>query len=294
VTYFGRVITALVTPLDADLNVNYAEAEKLAVHLAANGSDGIVVCGTTGESPTITWEEEYELFRVILAAVGSTTKIIAGTGSNSTKEAIEATSKAAKLGVHGSLQVVPYYNKPTQAGLLAHFKAIAAACDLPVMLYNIPGRTGQMMEPETSIELSQINNIVATKEAAGNLEVVSQIRRNTPADFKIYSGDDALTLPTLAVGGDGIVSVASHLVGNDLQQMVKSFQQGDHAAALAIHLRLIPLFRGLFSATNPIPIKAALNLLGWNVGGYRLPLLAMSEDSVAALRQILQEQGLLH
>jgi 4-hydroxy-tetrahydrodipicolinate synthase len=225
--------------------------------------------------------------------VSGKAKVIAGTGSNSTKEAIEATSKAAKLGVDGSLQVVPYYNKPTQAGLKAHFKAIAAACDLPMMLYNIPGRTGQMMEAETSIELAQVNNIVATKEAAGNLEVVSQIRSNTPADFKIYSGDDALTLPTLAVGGDGIVSVASHLVGKDIQQMVQSFQQGDNAAALAIHLRLLPLFKGLFCATNPIPIKAALNLLGWNVGGYRLPLLAMSDDLVADLRQLLHQQGLL-
>jgi 4-hydroxy-tetrahydrodipicolinate synthase len=293
VPHFGRVITALVTPLDAELNVNYAEAEKLAAHLVENGSDGLVVCGTTGESPTITWEEEYELFRVVLAAVGSKAKVIAGTGSNSTKEAIEATQKAAKLGVHGSLQVVPYYNRPTQAGLKAHFTAIAQACDLPMMLYNIPGRTGQMMEAATSIELAQINNIVATKEAAGNLEIVSQIRRNTPADFKIYSGDDALTLPTLAVGGDGIVSVASHLVGNDIQKMVKSFQQGDNAAALAIHLKLLPLFSGLFCATNPIPIKAALNLLGWKVGGYRLPLVAMSDELVAGLQKLLQEQGLL-
>jgi 4-hydroxy-tetrahydrodipicolinate synthase len=293
VTHFGRVITALVTPLDADLNVNYAEAEKLAAHLVENGSDGLVVCGTTGESPTITWEEEYELFRVVLAAVGSKAKVIAGTGSNSTKEAIEATQKAAKLGVHGSLQVVPYYNRPTQAGLKAHFTAIAQACDLPMMLYNIPGRTGQMMEAATSIELAQINNIVATKEAAGNLEIVSQIRRNTPADFKIYSGDDALTLPTLAVGGDGIVSVASHLVGNDIQKMVQSFQQGDNAAALAIHLKLLPLFNGLFCATNPIPIKAALNLLGWRVGGYRLPLVAMSDELATGLRKLLQEQGLL-
>jgi 4-hydroxy-tetrahydrodipicolinate synthase len=292
-THFGRVITALVTPLDAELNVNYAEAEKLAAHLVENGSDGLVVCGTTGESPTITWEEEYELFRVVLGAVRGKAKVIAGTGSNSTKEAIEATSKAAKLGVDGSLQVVPYYNKPTQAGIKAHFSAIAAACDLPMMLYNIPGRTGQMMEAATSIELAQIDNIVATKEAAGNLEVVSQIRRNTPTDFKIYSGDDALTLPTLAVGGDGIVSVASHLVGKDIQQMIQSFQQGDNAAALAIHLRLLPLFNGLFCATNPIPIKAALNLLGWNVGGYRLPLLAMSEELIADLQRLLQDQKLL-
>jgi 4-hydroxy-tetrahydrodipicolinate synthase len=293
VTDFGRVITAMVTPFDRDLNVNYAAAEKLAAHLADNGSDGIVVCGTTGESPTITWEEEYELFRVVIAAVKGRAKVLAGTGSNSTKEAIEATQKAAKLGLDGSLQVVPYYNRPTQAGLKAHFTAIAAACDLPVMLYNIPGRTGQMMEAETSIELANIPNIVAIKEAAGNLEVVSQIRRHAPSDFAIYAGDDVLTLPMLALGGAGIVSVASHLVGPQIQQMVQSFQQGDHARALEIHLQLLPLFKGLFCATNPLPVKAALNLQGWQLGGHRLPLTDMPPELMPGLQELLQSQKLL-
>lgn len=292
-TDFGRVITAMVTPFDDNDNVNYKVAEKLAAHLADHGSDSLVVCGTTGESPTITWEEEYELFRVVIAAVRGKAKVLAGTGSNSTKEAIEATQKAAKLGLDGSLQVVPYYNRPTQDGLKAHFKAIAAACDLPIMLYNIPGRTGQMMDAETSIELATVPNIVAIKEASGNLEVASQIRSCTSTDFAIYSGDDALTLPMLAVGGAGIVSVASHLVGPQIQQLVSSFQQGDHATALRIHLQLLPLFKALFRATNPLPIKAALNLQGWQLGGHRLPLTSMPADLLTDLRNLLQAQKLL-
>jgi 4-hydroxy-tetrahydrodipicolinate synthase len=292
-TDFGRVITAMVTPLDAEGQVNYAVAEELAVHLIEHGSDGIVVCGTTGESPTISWAEEYELFKVVLNAVKGKAKVLAGTGSNSTTEAIEATQKAAQLGVDGSLQVVPYYNKPTQDGLFAHFQAIAQACDLPMMLYNIPGRTGQMMEAETSIRLAEIPNIVAIKEASGNLEVASQIRRSTPANFAIYAGDDALTLPMLAIGGAGIVSVASHLVGTDIQRMIQEFQLGNHTAALAIHLERLPLFKGLFCASNPIPLKAALNLQGWQMGSCRLPLTPLSPDLLSTLKTLLQEQNLL-
>jgi 4-hydroxy-tetrahydrodipicolinate synthase len=292
-TNFGRVITAMATPLDNEGRVNYVIAEKLAFYLAEHGSDGIVVCGTTGESPTISWDEEYELFQVVLNAVQGKAKVLAGTGSNSTKEAIEATKKASKLGLDGSLQVVPYYNKPTQDGLYAHFRAIAEACDLPMMLYNIPGRTGQMMEAETSIRLAAIPNILAIKEASGNLEVASQIRRSTPANFAIYAGDDALTLPMLAVGGAGIVSVASHLIGTDLQQMIREFQMGNHAGALSIHLRRLPLFEGLFCASNPIPLKAALNLQGWQMGGCRLPLTELSADLLGTLKKLLQEQDLL-
>jgi 4-hydroxy-tetrahydrodipicolinate synthase len=292
-TDFGRVLTAMATPLDSAGQVNYAVAEKLAIYLAEHGSDSIVVCGTTGESPTISWDEEYELFQVVLQAVRGKAKVLAGTGSNSTKEAIEATQKAAKLGLDGSLQVVPYYNKPTQDGLYAHFRAIAQACDLPMMLYNIPSRTGQMMAAETSIRLADIPNIVAIKEASGNLEVASQIRRSTPPDFAIYAGDDALTLPMLAVGAAGIVSVASHLIGPDLQQMVQEFQRGNHAAALVIHLQRLPLFKGLFCASNPVPLKAALNMQGWQMGGCRLPLTELSTDLQLALKTLLQEQNLL-
>jgi 4-hydroxy-tetrahydrodipicolinate synthase len=290
---FGRVITAMITPFDKEGNVHYAEAERLAAHLVANGSDGIVVCGTTGESPTLSWDEEYQLFQVVQTAIAGKAKIIAGTGSNSTSEAIEATQKAAKLGVDGSLQVVPYYNKPPQIGLYQHFAQIAAACDLPMMLYNIPGRTGQSLEPETIANLAKLDGIVAIKEASGNLDIVSQIRSLTPADFAIYSGDDSLTLPILAVGGTGVVSVASHLVGSQIQEMIAAFAAGHNQLAMKIHIQLLPLFKGLFFAPNPMPIKAALKLQGWEVGGLRLPMCELSTDLLPQLQHLLNQQGLI-
>jgi 4-hydroxy-tetrahydrodipicolinate synthase len=289
---FGRVITAMITPFDKEGNVHYAEAERLAVYLVANGSDGIVVCGTTGESPTLSWDEEYQLFQVVQKAVAGKAKVIAGTGSNSTIEAIEATQKAAKLGVDGSLQVVPYYNKPPQIGLYQHFAAIAAGVDLPMMLYNIPGRTGQALEPETIAKLAQVDGIVAIKEASGNLDLVSQIRSMTPPDFAIYSGDDSLTLPILAVGGVGVVSVASHLVGNQIQAMIRAFESGQNQVATQLHIQLLPLFKGLFFAPNPMPIKAALKLQGWEVGGLRLPMCELPAELLPLLEQILQKHGL--
>src|SRR6476469_11189648 len=252
VVNFGRVITAMVTPFKEDGSVNYAVTEQLAAHLAESGTDAIVVCGTTGESPTLTWEEEYELFQVVQKAVAGKAKIIAGTGSNSTSEAIAATEKAAKLGLDGSLQVVPYYNKPPQSGLYQHFKAIAQSSpDLPIMLYNVPGRTSQNLQPETVARLAEIPNIVAIKEASGNVDQASQIRRSTQPEFTIYAGDDSLTLPLLAVGAKGVVSVASHIVGPELQQMIRMFEQGQVQAATQIHLRLFPLFKALFLTTNP-------------------------------------------
>lgn len=289
---FGRVITAMITPFDQEGNVHYAEAEKLAAYLAANGSDGIIVCGTTGESPTLSWDEEYQLFQVVQKAVAGKAKVIAGTGSNSTIEAIEATQKAAKLGVDGSLQVVPYYNKPPQRGLYQHFESIAAAVDLPMMLYNIPGRTGQALEPETIAKLAQVDGIVAIKEASGNLDLASQIRSMTPPNFAIYSGDDSLTLPILAVGGVGVVSVASHLVGNQIQAMIRAFESGQNQAATQLHIQLLPLFKGLFFAPNPMPIKAALKLQGWEVGGLRLPMCELPAELLPLLEKILQNHGL--
>ncbi len=289
---FGRVITAMVTPFDREGNVHYAEAEKLAAYLVANGSDGIVVCGTTGESPTLSWDEEYQLFQVVQKAVAGKAKVLAGTGSNSTSEAIEATQKAAKLGLDGSLQVVPYYNKPPQTGLYRHFEAIAIACGLPMMLYNIPGRTGQALEPETIAKLALVDGIVAIKEASGNLDLVSQIRSMTPPDFAIYSGDDSLTLPILAVGGVGVVSVASHLVGNQIQAMIRAFESGQNQIATKLHIELLPLFKGLFFAPNPMPIKAALKLQGWEIGGLRLPMSELPAELLPLLEKILQKHGL--
>ena len=291
---FGRVVTAMVTPFDETGKVNYAIAEKLADYLVEHGSDALVVCGTTGESPTLSWDEEYQLFQVVKNAVGNRAKILAGTGSNSTTEAIAATTEAAKLGLDGSLQVVPYYNKPPQEGLYAHFQAIAQACpDLPVMLYNIPGRTGQNLLPETVAKLAKIDNIVAIKEASGSIDQSCQIRCLTDSNFAIYAGDDLLTLPMLTIGGAGIVSVASHLVGEQIQQIVQSFLSGEVAEAIDIHLKLFPLFKVLFCTTNPIPIKAALKLQGWEVGGLRLPLFEISETQREEVAIVLRELSLI-
>jgi 4-hydroxy-tetrahydrodipicolinate synthase len=294
VTRFGQIVTAMVTPFNAAGDVDYEVAAKLANHLADRGSDGLVVCGTTGESPTLTWDEEYQLFQVIQKAVGGRVKILAGTGSNSTHEAVEATRKAAALGLDGALLVVPYYNKPPQEGLYEHFKAIAAAVpDLPMMLYNIPGRTGQNMQPETVARLADLENIVAIKEASGSLDQVSHIRRLTAPDFEIYCGDDSLTLPVLAVGGSGVVSVASHLVGDLMQEMVQHFFAGRPQDAANIHIQLLPLFKALFLTANPIPLKAALRLQGWAVGSTRLPLTDVPPEIERELKQVLTDLSLL-
>jgi 4-hydroxy-tetrahydrodipicolinate synthase len=291
---FGHVLTAMITPFHEDGTVDYATAERLAVHLAEQGSDTLVVCGTTGESPTLDWQEEYQLFQVVKAAVSGKAKVIAGTGSNSTQEAISATQKAAQLGLDGSLQVVPYYNKPPQEGLFQHFQAIAKAVpDLPIMLYNIPGRTGQNLLPETVARLATIPNVVAIKEASGNLDQVSQVRFLTPAEFEIYSGDDSLTLPMLAIGCRGVVSVASHLVGLQLQSMIEAFTMGQTQAATRIHLQLSPLFKALFTSTNPIPLKAALHLQGWPVSTLRLPLVSAPATVQADLQSVMSKLGLL-
>ena len=293
-TSFGRVSTALVTPFNQDGSVNYDVAEKLAVYLVGHGTDTLVVCGTTGESPTLSWDEEYHLFQVVQRATAGKAKVIAGAGSNSTDEAIAATQKANKLQLDGTLQVVPYYNKPPQEGLYKHFRAIAeAAPEMPLMLYNIPGRTGQNLMPETIARLAEIPNIVAIKEASGNLDQVSQVRCLTPPEFDIYSGDDSLTLPMLAVGACGVVSVASHLVGQPLQQMIKAFEQGKVQDATQIHLRLFPLFKILFATANPIPLKAALRLQGWQVGLTRLPLEDDLSGFASALEAIMANLGLL-
>lgn len=293
-SHFGRVITAMVTPFKEDGSVNYEVAAELAAHLVANGSDGLVVCGTTGESPTLTWDEEHDLFEAVKGAVAGKAKIIAGTGSNCTEEAIAATTKAAQMGLDGSLQVVPYYNKPPQEGLYQHFSAIAlAAPDIPLMLYNVPGRTSCNLNPETVAKLAQIDNIVAIKEASGNLEQACHIRNLTSKDFAIYSGDDFLTLPMLTVGGVGVVSVAGHLVGNQMQQMIQAFEAGRNQDAIAIQLRLEPLFKALFWTTNPIPVKTALKLQGWKVGSLRSPLCDMTPDLENKLSKVLQDLSLI-
>ncbi|MEM6754708.1 MAG: 4-hydroxy-tetrahydrodipicolinate synthase [Cyanobacteria bacterium P01_C01_bin.38] len=290
---FGKVITAMVTPFKEDGSVNYDVAEKLAAHLAQNGTDTFIVCGTTGESPSMTWDEEYQLFKCVLQAVSGKTKVIAGCGSNSTKEAVAATQEAAKMGVHGSLQVVPYYNKPPQAGLYRHFQAIAEAVpELPLLLYNVPGRTGQNLQPQTVARLAEIENIFGIKESTGNIDQASLMRRLTPPEFQIYSGDDYMTLPLLSIGAKGIVSVASHLVGLQLQQMIQAFEAGKVEVARDIHLKLFPLFKVLFASANPIPVKTALNLQGWDVGSTRLPLYEAESELTQQLETVLEELDL--
>lgn len=292
---FGRVLTAMVTPFKEDGSVNYAVAEKLANHLVSNGSDGLVVCGTTGESPTLDEDEKYQLFKVVKEAVGNKAKIIAGTGSNSTLKAITATKKASELGIDGSLQVVPYYNKPPQEGLYQHFEAIAKSCpEVPIMLYNIPARTGCNLEPETIAKLAdKLENIIAVKEASGNVENTTKIRSLTPPSFNIYSGEDFLTLPMMTLGCCGVVSVTSHLVGNEMQRMIEAFETGNPQLAAEIQLKLFPLFKVMFCTTNPIPVKAALKMQGWEVGGLRLPLNELPEKFKPQLETILKQFQLI-
>ena len=287
-TPFGRLLTAMVTPFDAEGNVDLALAGRLARHLVDEGSDGLVVCGTTGESPTLSWEEQAHLLAAVRQAVGSGVKVLAGTGSNCTAEAVEATAHAAQAGADGALVVVPYYNKPPQEGLEAHFRAVAAAApQLPLMLYNIPGRTGCSLTPATVARLMDCPNVVSFKAASGTTEEVSQLRLACGPRLAIYSGDDALTLPMLSVGAVGVVSVASHVVGRRMRSMIDAFLSGRHAEALAHHELLLPLCKALFATTNPIPVKAALELSGWPVGAPRLPLVPLDASMRDSLAQAL-------
>ena len=287
-TPFGRLVTAMVTPFDEQGAVDLALAGRLARHLVDEGSEGLVVCGTTGESPTLSWSEQLKMLEAVRQAVGPGVHVLAGTGSNCTREAVEATREAAAAGADGALVVVPYYNKPPQDGMEAHFRAIAqAAPELPLMLYNIPGRTGCSMQPSSVARLMDCTNVVSFKAASGTTEEVSQLRQACGHRLAIYSGDDALTLPMLSVGAVGVVSVASHVVGRRLHNMIEAYLAGRNAVALAHHEQLLPLFKALFSTTNPIPIKAALELSGWPVGAPRLPLIPLEPDMRAALSEAI-------
>ena len=285
---FGRLLTAMVTPFDRDGTVDFELAARLARYLVDQGSDGIVVCGTTGESPTLSWDEQYQLLKTVRNDVKSSVKVLAGTGSNSTTEAIDATSKAAAAGADGALVVVPYYNKPPQEGLEAHFRAVAdAAPNLPLMIYNIPGRTGCSISPITVQSLMNCSNIISFKAASGTMNEVTELRSRCGPKLAIYSGDDALLLPMLSVGAVGVVSVASHIVGPRLKAMIDAFSTGQCNLALKHHEQLQPLFKALFATTNPIPVKAALELLGWPVGAPRRPLLPLNNQMKEELMKII-------
>ena len=290
---FGHVITAMATPFDREERLDHKRATELARWLVDHGSESLVIAGTTGESPTLSDEEKVELFRTVKQAVGGRAKVIAGTGTYDTAHSIHLSKQAEKAGADGLLLVNPYYNRPSQDGLYAHFRKVAESTSLPVILYNIPGRTGVNCLPETVARLAEVPTIVAIKEATGSLDQASDVRQRTPPEFLIYSGDDSLTLPMLAVGGTGVISVASHLVGNEIGQMIRAFFAGDVRTALQIHMKLWPLFKVLFITTNPVPLKAALRLAGFDVGMPRLPLVEATPKEHEQIRAVLQELSLL-
>ena len=255
----GEVITAMVTPFDEKREIDYEKAELLAYQLVNTGSDAVVVAGTTGESPTLTFDEEVELLSSVKRAVNGKGKVIMGAGSNCTKTAVMMSKRAEKEGADAILSVVPYYNKPSQSGLLEHFSEIARAVDLPIILYNIPSRTGITMSVETVKTLARnFPNIVALKQSAPDMDMLSELKSSVPADFAIYSGDDSLTLPMLSLGAHGVISVASHLFGTEIKSMIRNFKTGDVMTAKNMHLKLYPIFKKLFMAPNPVPVKAAL------------------------------------
>lgn len=286
---FGRIATAMVTPFDNKGNIDFQKTTKLINYLISNGTDALVVAGTTGESPTLSKEEKIALFQHVVKVVDKRVPVIAGTGSNNTHASVELTKKAEEIGADAIMAVGPYYNKPNQEGMYQHFKAIAESTSLPVMLYNVPGRTSMNIEPDTVIRLSKIPNVVAVKEASGNLNAMTKIIANTDDDFYLYSGDDGNTLPVLAIGGTGVVSVASHIIGNEMQDMIESFFNRELEKAAKLHQKLLPLMTGLFNAPSPVPVKAALQIRGFDVGSVRLPLVPLTEQERSELIQLLDQ-----
>jgi len=278
----------MATPFADDGSVDYPRAQQLAEALVASGTEGIVVAGTTGESPTLTHDEKLRLFAEVKEAIGGRADVVAGTCGNNTAESVQFSREAAHLGVDGILGVVPWYNKPPQQGLEAHFRAIADAIDLPLLLYNIPSRTAINMAPETTVRLSEVDNIVGIKEASGNLEAIGAIIRDARPGFRVWSGDDAVTLPMMAIGAYGVVSVASHLVGRQLARMIDAAVEGSLEEATRIHNQLAPLFAALFATTSPIPLKYALARCGFPCGGLRLPLVEIDAKSAAIMDVALQ------
>ena len=274
----GEVITAMVTPFNEKREIDYPAVEKLARHLADNGSDAILVADTTGESPTLTHDEEYELLYAVKGTVSGDAKIIMGAGSNSTRTAVDVAKKVETLGADAILSVVPYYNKPNQQGMIEHFGAIAKSTNLPIILYNIPSRTGVNMLPQTVAFLAkEYSNIVALKQSNSDLDLISELKAQCPKDFAIYCGDDSLTLPMLSLGAHGVVSVASHVVGEEIKSMIHNYKSGQVKAARNMHQTLFPLFKKLFMAPNPVPVKAVLSRLKLIENYVRRPLFELNE-----------------
>lgn len=285
----GEVLTAMVTPMLDNGDVDYNKVEQLANYLTENGSDSIVVTGTTGESPTLTHEEEIKILHAVKKGVKNDSKIIMGTGSNSTKTAVEMSKLAEQEGADGILCVVPYYNKPSQKGMIEHFSAIAEAVKLPIVMYNIPSRTGVNMAVDTVKTLAEkYNNIAALKQSYGDMDTITELNINTPEDFTILSGDDSLTLPMMSLGVHGVISVASHIFGNEIKMMIKEFKSGNIVKARNLHNKLYPVFRKLFMAPNPTPVKAALADMGLINDYVRQPLVRLTEDEKSELMSTIK------
>lgn len=284
----GEVITAMVTPFDTKREIDFNKAEELTDYLVKHGSDALLVAGTTGEGPTLTHEEEFELLSTIKRANENRAKIIMNAGSNCTQTAVRSAKWAEKEEVDAILSVVPYYNKPSQEGMIAHFSAIAEATKLPIIIYNIPGRTGVNMKPETVAKLAEkYDNIVGIKQSYGDMDSITELKMHCPEDFAVYSGDDSLTLPMLSLGAYGVVSVASHILGTELKSMIRNFKTGDVKAALNMHRKLYPAFKKLFMAPNPVPVKAALAHLGIISDYVRRPLVELSADEKEVLFKVI-------
>lgn len=275
---FGRLLTAMVTSFDSKGNLDLEKQTAIIEHLIQTGTDTLVVAGTTGESPTLTKEEKLKLFEHSVAVAKGRVKVMAGTGSNNTAESIALTKKAEEIGVDGIMLVTPYYNKPNQEGLYQHFKAIAESTNLPVMLYNVPGRSAMNLEASTVARLAQLPNVNMIKEASGDLGQMTEIIRNTPDDFILYSGDDNLTIPTLSIGGYGVVSVASHVVGKEMSQMIQLFTEGKVQEASRLHQELYPKCKALFMTPSPVPVKRVLESIGISTGPVRLPLVELTPE----------------
>ncbi len=293
--YFGRLLTAMVTPFNADGSVNYEKAADLAEWLINNGSDGLVVAGSTGEAATMSAEEKLELFRVVVNRINKRVPVIAGTGSNNTADSVKMTKMAEAMGVDGALIVGPYYNKPTQEGFYQHFAAVAQSTGLPIIVYNVPGRTASNISPAIVASLAaDFENIVAIKEAAGNVAQVAELYSVLPEEFTIYSGDDGLILPFMSVGATGLISVLSNIGGGILQDVMQAYEDGRVREAAKLNARMVPLANAMFIETNPIPVKAAVTLVtGIDAGQPRLPLTPMEPANKAKMVAVLQEYGLV-
>jgi 4-hydroxy-tetrahydrodipicolinate synthase len=290
---FGAVVTAMVTPFREDHSLDLERAQELAVHLLEHGSDALVVAGSTGEAPTLTHREKIELFRAVIDAARGRGKVLCGTGTYSTAETVELSREAEDAGADGLLLVTPYYNKPPQRGLLEHFTLVAGAVSIPIIAYNIPGRTGTRIEHDTLLSLSRVSNIVGVKDSTGDFQAISRLIGEAPAEFEVYSGDDWATFGYVCLGAAGVVSVAGHLVGERMKSIVALVEAGDVPGARAIHEELTPLFNALFITSNPIPVKTALELVGHPVGPPRLPLVPATAEERARIEKALADAGLL-